>query len=66
MFLMGVSDEVAVSVTASYHTLREVREVLASGHGITSDEYRIAREAHGDATRAAREVLRRDLDAIHR
>ncbi|MEU0070832.1 hypothetical protein ABZ027_15010 [Streptomyces sp. NPDC006332] len=66
MFLMDVSNEVEVAVTASYHTLREVREVLAHGHGLTSSEYNTAREAHGNATRAAREVLRRDLSADRR
>lgn len=29
-----------------------------------SEEYRTARQAHGDATRAARNVLRRDLTAL--
>ncbi|MFJ3302429.1 hypothetical protein ACIPSA_04780 [Streptomyces sp. NPDC086549] len=66
MFLIDVSNEVEVAVTASYHTLREVREALANGHGLTSNEYNTAREAHGNATRAAREVLRRDLSANRR
>ncbi|MDX3453785.1 hypothetical protein PV396_17795 [Streptomyces sp. ME02-8801-2C] len=66
MFLLGVSDEVEAAITASYHTLREVRQVLAEGHDLTSAEYSTARQAHGDATRAARVVLRRDLSAVRR
>ncbi len=56
--------EVGEAIDASYHSLRQVRETLASGYTLTSDEYHTARQAHGDATRAARTVLREDLAAL--
>jgi len=56
--------EVMEAVDASYHSLRQVRETLASGCTVTSDEYDAARRAHGDATRAARTVFRRDLATL--
>ncbi|MFG2839772.1 hypothetical protein ACGFYE_32745 [Streptomyces zaomyceticus] len=56
--------DVATAIDASYHSLRQVRETLASGHALASEEYQTARQAHGDATRAARTVLRRDLAAL--
>ncbi|MEU1706105.1 hypothetical protein ABZ478_11965 [Streptomyces sp. NPDC005706] len=61
--ILTATEDVATAIDASYHSLREVREVLASGRDITSADYHAARQAHGDATRAARVVLRRDLSS---
>jgi hypothetical protein len=55
---------ISKAIDASYHSLRRVRETLASGCTLTSDEYHAARQAHGDATRAARVVLRQDLETL--
>ncbi|MGW0289322.1 hypothetical protein [Streptomyces tuirus] len=52
------------SIDGSYHSLRDIREALASGCTIASEEYQAARQIHGDATRAARVVLRADLAAL--
>ncbi|POX52488.1 hypothetical protein C3488_08715 [Streptomyces sp. Ru72] len=62
--ILTAAEDVAAAIDASYHSLREVREVLASGCTITSADYDAARQAHGDATRAARTVLRRDLSSL--
>lgn len=52
------------AMDGSYHSLRDIREALASGCTIASEEYQAARQIHGDATRAARVVLRADLAAL--
>lgn len=62
--VLTASDDVTAAIDASYHSLREVREALASGSPLTSEIYQSARQAHGDATRAARVVLRRRLSAL--
>ncbi|MFD7966745.1 hypothetical protein ACFV5J_38785 [Streptomyces zaomyceticus] len=62
--ILTAGADVATAIDASYHSLRQVRETLASGHTLASEEYQDARQAHGDATRAARTVLRRDLIAL--
>jgi hypothetical protein len=62
--ILTATDSVMSAIDASYHSLREVREILASGCTLTSESYQTARQAHGDATRAARVVLRRDLSAL--
>ncbi|GHG31303.1 hypothetical protein GCM10018791_55200 [Streptomyces zaomyceticus] len=62
--ILTAGADVATAIDASYHSLRQVRETLASGHTLASEEYQDARQAHGDATRAARTVLRRDLTAL--
>ena len=61
--VLTASVEVSQAVDASYHSLRQVRE-LASGCTLTSDEYHLARQAHEDATRAARTVFRQDLATL--
>ncbi|MEU6357834.1 hypothetical protein ABZ896_52575 [Streptomyces sp. NPDC047072] len=62
--MLTASSEVSAAIDASYHSLRRVRETLASGCALTSDEYDVARQAHGDATRAARTVFRQDLATL--
>lgn len=62
--VLTAATEVMEAIDASYHSLREVRETLASGCTVASDEYHAARQAHGDATRAARTVFRRDLATL--
>ncbi|MFJ4468480.1 hypothetical protein ACIP2X_13495 [Streptomyces sp. NPDC089424] len=62
--ILTAAADVADAVDASYHTLRRVRETLASGCKVTSEEYQAARQAHGDATRAARTVLRQELSHL--
>ncbi|MFD8013815.1 hypothetical protein [Streptomyces sp. NPDC058955] len=62
--VLTAATEVSEALDASYHSLRQVREALASGCTVTSEEYQVARQAHGDATRAARVVFRRDLAAL--
>jgi hypothetical protein len=62
--ILTATDSVMSAIDASYHSLREVREILASGCTLTSESYQTARQAHGDATRAARVVLRRELSAL--
>ncbi|MBJ6639633.1 hypothetical protein H4K36_20460 [Streptomyces sp. DHE7-1] len=62
--ILTATEEVATGIDASYHSLRDVREVLASGSSLTSADYHAARQAHGDATRAVRVVLRRDLTGL--
>ncbi|MFJ5260563.1 hypothetical protein ACIQAC_08860 [Streptomyces sp. NPDC088387] len=62
--ILTADAEVAEAIDASYLSLRRVREALASGCTVTSDEYQTARQAHGDATRAARTVLRQNLTAL--
>ncbi|MFJ4556376.1 hypothetical protein ACIP4Q_09785 [Streptomyces massasporeus] len=56
--------DITEAIDGSYHSLRDIREALASGCTIASEEYRAARQIHGDATRAARVVLRADLAAL--
>ncbi|GAA4021174.1 hypothetical protein GCM10022232_77460 [Streptomyces plumbiresistens] len=62
--ILTATDTVMSAIDASYHLLRDVREILASGSSLTSVSYQTARQAHGDATRAARVVLRRELSAL--
>jgi hypothetical protein len=62
--VLTAPDDVSEAVDASYHALRRIRETLASGSTLASHEYDAARQAHGDATRAARTVFRRDLAAL--
>lgn len=62
--ILTATADVAAAIDASYHSLRHVREILASGCLVVSEEYQAARQAHGDATRAARTVLRRELAAL--
>lgn len=62
--VLTAAADVTEALDASYHSLREVRETLASGCTVASEEYQAARQAHGDATRAARTVLRQDLAAL--
>ena len=62
--VLTATPEVVAAIDASYHSLRRVREALASGCTVVSEEYHAARQAHGDATRAARTVLREDLTAL--
>ncbi|MGW2240478.1 hypothetical protein [Streptomyces sp. NPDC001759] len=62
--ILTATADVAEAIDASYLSLRRVRETLASGCTVTSEEYQAARQAHGDATRAARTVLRQDLIAL--
>ncbi|MEU0899123.1 hypothetical protein [Streptomyces massasporeus] len=52
------------AIDGSYHSLRDIREALASGCTIPSEEYQAARQVHGDTTRAARTVLRADPAAL--
>ncbi|GAB2939289.1 hypothetical protein [Streptomyces heilongjiangensis] len=62
--ILTATADVAEAIDASYLSLRRVRETLASGCTVTSEEYKAARQAHGEATRAARTVLRQDLTAL--
>ncbi|MFJ3773917.1 hypothetical protein ACIPX0_19715 [Streptomyces sp. NPDC090075] len=62
--ILMADSEVSDAIDASYRSLRRVREALASGCTVASEEYQAARQAHGDATRAARTVLRQDLTAL--
>ncbi|MEV5849695.1 hypothetical protein AB0M32_47830 [Streptomyces sp. NPDC051985] len=62
--ILMADTEVSDAIDASYRSLRRVREALASGCTVASEEYQAARQAHGDATRAARTVLRQDLTAL--
>ncbi|WP_320782748.1 hypothetical protein [Streptomyces sp. CRN 30] len=62
--ILTATDGVMAAIDASYHSLREVREILAAGSTVASEDYQVARQAHGDATRAARVVLRRELSAL--
>ncbi|WP_277441666.1 hypothetical protein [Streptomyces sp. SPB162] len=62
--ILTATDAVMSAIDASYHSLRDVREILASGSSLTSASYQTARQAHGDATRAARVVLRSELSAL--
>jgi hypothetical protein len=62
--VLTAATDVSAAIDASYHSLRQVRETLASGCTLTSDEYHAARQAHGDATRAARTVFRQDLATL--
>ncbi|MGP4048889.1 hypothetical protein [Streptomyces sp. 2A115] len=52
------------AIDASYISLRRIREVLASGSTVPSPDYQAARQAHKDATEAARVVLRRELSSL--
>ncbi|MEU6578439.1 hypothetical protein [Streptomyces sp. NPDC046805] len=58
------TDEVVAAIDASYISLREIREVLASGSTVPTPAYQAARQAHRDTTEAARDVLRRDLSSL--
>ncbi|MCF1509396.1 hypothetical protein [Streptomyces glomeratus] len=62
--VLTATDDVAAAIDASYHSLRRVREALAAGCTLESEEYHAARQVHGDATRAARVVLRQDLAGL--
>ncbi|MEU6688144.1 hypothetical protein [Streptomyces sp. NPDC046832] len=62
--VLTATADVSAAVDASYHSLRKIREELASGSTLASEEYDAARQAHGDATRAARVVLRADLAGL--
>ncbi|MFJ5995914.1 hypothetical protein [Streptomyces sp. NPDC092370] len=62
--VLTAATDISEAIDASYHSLRRVRETLASGCTLTSDEYHAARQAHGDATREARVVLRQDLETL--
>lgn len=59
--MLVAPNEVLAAVDIAYHRLREIREALAAGHGLESDLYNTARQAHGDATRVARSVMRSHL-----
>ncbi|MEW2615912.1 hypothetical protein AB0937_38300 [Streptomyces sp. NPDC047880] len=62
--VLTAAADVTAAIDASYHSLRRIREELASGSTLASEEYDTARQAHGDATRAARVVLRADLAGL--
>jgi hypothetical protein len=62
--VLTAPSDVTEAIDASYHSLRRVRETLASGSTLASHEYDTARQAHGDATRAARTVFRQDLATL--
>lgn len=62
--VLTATHEVVTAIDASYISLRKIREVLASGSTVPSRDYQAARQAHRDATEAARNVLRRDLSSL--
>ncbi|WP_097216674.1 MULTISPECIES: hypothetical protein [unclassified Streptomyces] len=62
--VLTATADITEAIDGSYHSLRDIREALASGCTIASEEYQAARQIHGDATRAARVVLRADLAAL--
>jgi hypothetical protein len=61
--VLTATADITEAIDGSYHSLRQIREALA-GCTIASEEYQAARQVHGDATRAARTVLRADLAAL--
>ncbi|MFH8485067.1 hypothetical protein [Streptomyces longisporoflavus] len=62
--ILTASREVAAAIDASYTSLRQIREVLACGATVPTPDYQAARQAHREATEAARSVLRRDLESL--
>ena len=62
--ILTATNEVVTAIDASYTSLRKIREVLASGATVPTPDYQAARQAHRDATEAARNVLRRDLNSL--
>ncbi|MFI7316902.1 hypothetical protein [Streptomyces venezuelae] len=62
--ILTATDEVTTAVDASYTSLRNIREVLASGATVPTPEYQAARQAHRETTAAARDVLRRYLGSL--
>ncbi|MFI9823546.1 hypothetical protein ACIHFC_24230 [Streptomyces sp. NPDC052013] len=62
--MLTASDEVTSAIEAAYVSLRKIREVFAAGSTVPSPDYQAARQAHKDATEAARAVLRRDLSTL--
>jgi hypothetical protein len=62
--ILTATNEVVTAIDASYTSLRKIREVLASGATVPTPDYQAARQAHRDATEAARNVLRRDLSSL--
>ncbi|MFD7709701.1 hypothetical protein ACFV6E_17540 [Streptomyces sp. NPDC059785] len=64
--ILTANDEVTAAIDASYTSLRTIREVLAAGATVPTPEYQAARRAHKEATAAARDVLRRHLNAMDR
>jgi hypothetical protein len=62
--ILTATHEVVSAIDASYISLRKIREVLASGATVPTPDYQAARQAHRDATEAARDILRRDLSSL--
>ncbi|MEU2721008.1 hypothetical protein ACFW4X_05225 [Streptomyces smyrnaeus] len=62
--ILTASDEVTSAIDASYSSLRQIREIFASGSTVPSPDYQAARQSHREATEAARTVLRRDLSTL--
>ncbi|WP_437091047.1 hypothetical protein [Streptomyces sp. enrichment culture] len=62
--ILTATDEVVSAIDASYVSLRRIREVLASGATVPTPDRQADRQAHKEATEAARSVLRRDLGSL--
>jgi hypothetical protein len=62
--ILTATHEVASAIDASYNSLRNIREVLASGSTVPDADYQAARQAHSHTTQAARDILRRDLSSL--
>ncbi|MFH9424250.1 hypothetical protein [Streptomyces sp. NPDC017529] len=61
---LTATEEVTTAIDASYTSLRNIREVLASGATVPTPDYQAARQAHRETTSAARDALRRHLRSL--